>query len=212
MWLARFKVWHDSIIAPFTEGLNVTATVHYLNFFKKGKTFYNNKVAVFSGADWPEAVKRLKKGFRYELLEVDENKCFFRVPELGAFHTVALSSEVFLTQPIFFKDGYQYWEVASYDKKAIHDVYTKIKKLKGNAEILSLKKAKHIVFAAEPLIGRLSDKQREAFNLAYVNGFYAVPRRKSLEKIALAARIPYTTFRERLQRAESTLMQGIAST
>lgn len=211
MWIARFKVWHESIIAPFTEGLDVSATVYYLNFFKKGRTFYNNKVAVFSGPDWPEAVKRLKKGFRYELLEVDENKCFFRVPELGAFHTVALSSEVFLYQPIFFKDGYQYWEVASHDKKAIQAVYTKIKKLKGKAEIISLKKAKHIIFAAEPVVNRLSEKQAEAFTLAHSNGYYDVPRRRSLEEIAVSAGIPYTTLRERLQRAEAAIMAAAAS-
>src|SRR3989344_7277530 len=108
MWIARFKVWHDSIIAPVTEGLDVAAIVYYLNFFKKGKKVFHNKVAVFHGADWQQAVTRLKKIFRYEVLEIDENKVFFRVPEQKAFHTIVLSSEVFLTQPIVFKDGYQY--------------------------------------------------------------------------------------------------------
>ncbi len=211
MWIARFKVWHESAIAPVTEGLDVTATVHYLNFFKKGKTFYNNKVAVFSGSDWQKAVKRLSKVFKYEVLEVNGNKCFFRIPELGAFHTIALTSEVFLTQPIFFKGGYQYWEVASHDKKAIQKVYAKIKKLKGKAEIISLKQTKHVLFSAEPVIGKLSDKQREAFTLAYSNGYYSVPREKSLEEIAAIANIPYTTFRERLQRAEAMIMANVAA-
>ncbi len=211
MWIARFKVWHDSIVAPATRGLDVTGSVFYLNFFKKGNKFFHNKVAVFTGSDWSKAIVRLKKFFKYEILEIDENKVFFRVPELTAFHNIVLSSEVFLTQPIVFKDGYQYWEVASHDKKAIQSVYAAVKKFKGKAEILSLKRAKHIVFAAEPLLGRLSDKQREAFTLAFQSGYYAVPRKKTLEEIAILAKVPYTTFRERLQRAESTLMTAIAS-
>ncbi len=211
MWIARFKVWHQSIIAPFTEGLEVTATVYYLNFFKKGRKYFHNKVVVFTGAEWQKAVKRLVKGFKEELLEVDENKCFFRVPELKAFHNAVLSSGVFLTQPIIFKNGWQYWEVASNDKKAIQSVYNKIKRLKGKTEIISLKKTKHIEFAAEPFVNRLSEKQSEAFLLAFENGYYSVPREKTLEEIALQVGVPYTTFRERLQRAESTLMKCIAS-
>ncbi len=211
MWIARFKVWHNSIIAPATQGLDVTATVYYLNVFKKGAKLFHNKVVVFTGTDWQKAVARLQKSFHYQVLEVDENKCFFRVPELKAFHTIVLSSEVFLTQPIVFKGGFQYWEVASHDKKAIQAVYTKVKKVRGKAEILSLKRIKHIVFAAEPLISRLSDKQRDAFILAKAGGYYDVPRKKSLEDIAKNARVPYTTFRERLQRAESIIMHAAAA-
>ncbi len=211
MWIARFKVWHDSIIAPITEGLAVTATVYYLNVFKKGAKLYHNKVVVFTGSEWQKAVTKFQKIFKYEVLEVDENKCFFRVPELKAFHTIVLSSEVFLTQPIVFKGGFQYWEVASHDKKAIQSVYAHIKRAKGKVEILSLTRSKHIVFAAEPLIGRLSDKQRDAFQLAYTSGYYDVPRKKSLEEIAKTANVPYTTFRERLQRAEAILMHAAAA-
>ncbi|MFH0713954.1 MAG: helix-turn-helix domain-containing protein [Candidatus Micrarchaeota archaeon] len=210
MWIARFKVWHDSILAQFTKGLDVSAVVYYLNFFKKGNKYYHNKIAVFSGPDWKKAVRNVAKDFTGELLEVDENKCFFRIPESKAFHSIVLSSEVFLTQPILFKDGCQYWEVASNDKKAIQKVYNAVKRFKGGAEIIYLKKVKHLAFAAEPVLEKLSDKQRGAVMLAFQNGYYVIPRKKTLEEIAKNARIPYSTLRERLQRAESAIITSLA--
>ena len=52
----------------------------------------------------------------------------------------------------------------------------------------------------------LSEKQKQAFNLAMENGYYAYPRGVSLTKLAQIAKLSYSAFKENLRKAEEKIL------
>lgn len=61
----------------------------------------------------------------------------------------------------------------------------------------------------DPLVARLTDRQREALQVAYDLGFYETPRAASYEAIGEALGCAPSTANELLRRAEATLVAGV---
>ena len=53
---------------------------------------------------------------------------------------------------------------------------------------------------------RLSNKQREAYQLAVENGYYKFPRKIGLEEMAKIMKISVSTFQEHLRKAEEKII------
>ncbi|MDP3741951.1 MAG: helix-turn-helix domain-containing protein [Candidatus Micrarchaeota archaeon] len=57
----------------------------------------------------------------------------------------------------------------------------------------------------------LTQKQLIAFQLACQLGYYKYPRSVSLEQLAKAAKLSYSTYKEHLRRAEEKIMPHVIS-
>ena len=111
---------------------------------------------------------------------------------------------LFFTQPVLMKDGFEYWELGSWDKKQLVDFYNKTKKI-ATVELLKLKQEFPAVFI-QKAVPKLTAKQRTALELALEFGYYKYPREISVEELAKRVKMPRTTFQEHLRKAEEKVM------
>ncbi|MBI5036236.1 helix-turn-helix domain-containing protein [Candidatus Micrarchaeota archaeon] len=211
MWVAELKVWHEgSETCEVSEKFDVTIETHYLNVFTQHGKDYVTKVMVVRG-EKAEAAKRaiIEEVRRRGIVSIaDEgDQLFFIVPACEQFHTSVLGSNTFFVRAQLIKDGHLFWIVASWEKKHLMDLYKKIRKLpktKATIELLSLKQETVPIFASS-LLSTLTAKQRSAFESACHGGYYACPRKISLEDLAKKTGVAYTTFKDRLRSAEEKL-------
>jgi len=217
MWIAEFRVWHTGSAArEATKAFDATIETHYLNVFQQGRKEYVSGVMVFYGKQADAAMQYVINGLQKQgatNLKREGNQMFYTVASVHQFHSTVLNANVFFIRPQLIRDGFGYWTVAAWEKKhllAFYNALRKLPKTKATVELLSLKEGLAPVFPSS-LRHALSDKQREAFERACSEGYYATPRRISLEDLAEKAGLPYTTFKDRLRAAESELWPKLVS-
>ena len=217
MWIAEFKVWHTGSAArEATKKFDAIIETHYLNVFTQRKKELVSGVMVFYGRQANEAMDSVNDGLHRQHatnLKTEGNQLFYTVPTIGQFHSKVLNPQVFFVRPQVIRGGYGYWTVAAWEKKHLVSFYQTLKRLptaKATVQMLSLKQDVAPIFPSSIRHG-LSDKQRDAFERACAEGYYASPRRISLEELAEKSGLPYTTFKDRLRAAESGLWPKLVS-
>ncbi|MBI2445291.1 helix-turn-helix domain-containing protein [Candidatus Micrarchaeota archaeon] len=217
MWIAEFKVWHTGSAArEATARFDALIETHYLNVFTQKKKELVSGVMVYYGKQAEQAMQYVIEGLKKQgatNLKREGNQMFYTVASIHQFHSIVLNANVFFIRPQQIRGGYGYWTVAAWEKKHLLGFYNALRKLpksKATVELLSLKQGLAPVFPSS-IRHALSDKQREAFELACQEGYYASPRRASLEELAEKADLPYTTFKDRLRAAESELWPKLVS-
>lgn len=218
MWVAKFKVWHrGSEAIEITRRMDVSFESHYLNVYLERGVEYVNKALIARGSQAKEAiaafaVESKKRGLK--LIATEGNHVFFVAKGVQQFHSTVLGAKAFFVGPQWVKNGFLYWTVASWNKKNLKELYTKISRLpkdKVTIELLSLRKQPAATLGAS-LLGALSEKQLQALESACQSGYFKTPRKISLENLAKKNKLPYTTFKDRLRAAEEKLwaqvMQG----
>lgn len=99
-------------------------------------------------------------------------------------------------------EGYEYWHVGVVEKEAIERMRKDLKKA-GKLETLYIGK----VDFAQPL---LSEQQRKIFQYANIAGYYELPRKTTIAKIAVALHLNPATVGEHLLKAENKIIQSMA--
>ncbi len=212
MWIAEFKVWHaGSTVLEASRGLDAACASVYLNLVHhKGRDFVE-KVMVISGRDEKKLVAAVLADKRLRINHVEGNQVFYENTSAGLFHSHIFNSKVFFVKPFVIKGGFEYWTVASWDKRELLDLKRRIARLKGKAtiQLLSVKKAPVNIFLPA-LFTQLTAKQLGAFVKAVDHGYYTIPRKVSLEQLSQKLGVARTTLRERLRKAESKLLPQLA--
>ena len=98
--------------------------------------------------------------------------------------------------------GYEYWHIGLLDKKAIPVIIKEIKKI-GEMKALYIGEVDfgHIL---------LSDQQKKIFKYAFEQGYYEIPRKLTIEKIAKTLKLNHATVGEHLQKAENKVIVSMA--
>lgn len=215
MWIAEFRVWHESShVLRMTQELDVTVLSVYLSLYKKGRRTYINKVFSVNGPDAKEYIRRMREGHhRYEVHHAEDNYVFFSIPldpDTISYHAWVLDDRTFFVRPFILKGGYEYWTVASWDKKALTELYKRAKNAKGTGEqakieLLSLKQSAVDLFVPDAL-QRLGHVQANVLQAAITSGYYGYPRKLSLKQLAKQAGLSPATVREHLRKAEAKIL------
>jgi len=116
--------------------------------------------------------------------------------------------------PTIWKAGWEYFTVLSFRPSDFKGLFRELGRL-GPVEITSKKSyrgAAHGSFAISlpGLFSELTPKQLCAFMDAVENGYYAVPRRTTIGKIARAQRVARTTYDDHLRKAQSKIAIAIS--
>ncbi|MDP2717378.1 MAG: helix-turn-helix domain-containing protein, partial [Candidatus Micrarchaeota archaeon] len=188
---------------------------HYLNVFLRKGTEIVTGVMVFHGPQAEEAMADVMAEFGQGVrnLKREGNQLFYTAPGIRQFHSTVLNANAFFIRPQVIHGGFGYWTVAAWEKSHLMHLYQSIRRLpksKATIELLSLTQRPVPVFPSS-IRFQLTDKQREAFELACSQGYYESPRRVSLEALAEKAGLAYTTFKDRLRSAESQLWPKLVS-
>lgn len=222
MWIAKFKLYDkNSKFRELVEKYGVVVYYYPINYYIKNKRYFfiavgsilknNNKFLTEF-----KKFKKTKKGRKIELLEVEDD--FFTIITSYAIneeekrYVEAFYNPVIIhIKPIIFhKDGWEEWEIASMERKAIE------KLIEIGEEIYELKflefyKRKIKNFGFLTLLPELTDKQEKSLRLALESGYYNYPRKTSLDKLAKIAKLAFSTFQAHIRKAENKIISYVVS-
>lgn len=211
MWIAKFRIKHDCILGNRCEkfkvilqssnpyvwkenGKVISSSMHYmsgdsnnLNLFVKDLTKDKNVISVE------------RKGDMLFLLERAEEKAvqFF-------------NPKILFTKPVLMdKDGYETWEIASWQRKEIENFINKVEKLFENYKLLKFIETKIDNIFFPRLMPNLTQLQKQAIELAIQNGYYKTPRKIDLRKLAKLMKLSLSTYQQHLRAAEEKLIPNI---
>ena len=212
MWITRIKIKHDCVIGNRCEKFGVTTTGTPFNVFVEKGVTHSPQVQTLQGDEKnvKDFIKDLKKDKRITHFEVEGNTVFFieirkeKIP--ASFH----HTKLIFVKPVFVdKNGYEYWEVASWKKSILTDFIANMEKEIGKVEVLKIEETKLTDIYFAHLLPKLTSNQKRAIELAFENGFYAWPKRTDLGELAKIMKVSVPTYREHLKRAEEKLMPDL---
>ncbi len=209
LWIGVFKVRHEgSVVLDATIGRRTWGYAYYLNAFMKNNEPALTRVMVVCGEDAQDYLTQMRTEPRIIVKRVDGNKLFYSVRVVDTYHALVLTDDFFFIKPIYWKNGFEYWTVASYDKKVLAKLPTLATKRGGQIKLISIHKGTVDLFLPTAL-SDLTAKQLQAFTKASASGYYVVPRKTSVKKLAQVMRVPESTFREHLRKAEAKILSSI---
>lgn len=209
MWVAKFKIWHKNcLLRPKCMKYQVTDFVYLINSWKEKKQFYYTELHILQGSEENKNkfVRDLKKEKSIKKLEQKGNYIFTlnEEPIEKQYYVPVFDSKIIQIKPVAQRsDGFEDWELACWDKETlmkIMDVPV------FRVELKSIKNVKIDNIFIPHIYPKLSQKQREAIELAVKNGYYEYPRRIDLEKLAKLTNVKRQTFQENLRRAEKKIV------
>lgn len=216
MWNLKFKVKNTDIIyTPLTEKCKVVDYMYPVDRYKKGNKIFILSIHILEG-DEKEIkmfVREIKKHKKVIEFESYENRIILLIREEEKFYELLYNPELYFPSPVLIKEGNEFWNIASFDRKILEQLVSEIEKWDKklhNFELLQLKKGnlKEIYFPK--IFPILPEKQKQAFELAIKNGYYKFPRKINLIKLAKIMNISTQTFQEHLRKAEAKLLPFFA--
>lgn len=221
MWIAKFKIYDkNSKFRELVKKYGVVVYYYPINYYIKNRRYFfiavgsileNNKFLTEF-----KKFKKTKKGRKIELLEVED--AFFTIitsyvisEEEKRYVEAFYNPMIIHIKPIIFhKDGWEEWEIASMERKAIErliEIGEEIYELK----FLKFYKRKIKNFGFLTLLPELTDKQEKSLRLALESGYYNYPRKISLDKLAKVAKLAFSTFQAHIRKAENKIISYVVS-
>jgi len=211
MWVAKIKYKHDCILGNRCEKFKVSLQSVVLSVFKeKGKILtssmhymYGEKMNEFI-ADLQQDSKVIKlerKGNMFLLLEkADQKAVKHYIPKI-----------IFIKPVLMDKLGYETWEIGSWEKEEVSKFYQSIKQEIKEVKLLKLSQTNLDNIFFPRLMPDLTDKQKQALELAIEEGYYATPRKIDLRKLAKLMKISLATYQQHLRTAEEKMIPNLFS-
>jgi len=211
MWILKFRARDKGCIWSSRTGRYGIYDYQYeLATYRKGRRQRVVSAHILSGEpkrqeQYIEAVRKDKR-----VLKIERERNFFvavtEEPLWRMAHVYANPVLLFIKPIINTPEGCEEWEVGSYEKGVLVELWKVVRKL-YNGEQFSLKRRKIHGLLISMLSPRLSEKQREALNLAIDKNYYSFPRGATLEELARLTKVSRPAYEERLRRGERKLME-----
>ncbi len=213
MWLAKFKMKHDCIIGNRCEKFKVICQGSNPSVYKEHKNNISSSMFYMSGS--PENIEKFvkdlskdknvikleRKGDMFFLLEKAEEKAVqFYTPKI-----------IFVKPVLIDIQGYEHWEVASWERKEVENFVDKVEKTIDNFELKKIIQIKIDNVFFPKLMPDLTEKQKQAIDLAIQEGYYKNPRKIDLRKLAKLMGISLATYQQHLRVAEEKLIPNLLS-
>jgi len=210
MWVLKLKIKHDCSIGNRCEKYGVISHSIPLGNWKEKGYLFTSERHTLEGE--PEQIKKffndIGKDKRVINLEISGNTMFFIGKSREKIPSSFYTQKMFFTKPVFVDEhGYEYWEVASYNRNVLSDFLEALEKQHYEyLEMLQFRNIKldNIYFPA--IAPDLTEKQKAVFELAVKEGYYDIPKRTDLIKLAKIMKISVATYQEHLKRAEAKVV------
>ena len=169
------------------------------------KTYKESTVNALLQEAKKKFLNELKKEKRFVNLEFNEDFFIGTIKE-PAYAKVLYNKDIIHLAPALISDkGYEIINIACFDKKPLLKAINAVEKhLKG--ELLSIQEKKIKSISITKMHPDLTEKQKQAIELAIKNSYYTVPRKTSVEKLAKISGLSFSTFQVHLRKAEQKLM------
>ena len=209
MWIAKIKYEADKIgiLGKLAKKYDVTIIGYPVSSVKTKnglKAFFvgtiygdkKNKIKIF------EEIKNLNF---FENLEINDD---FIVAELKVSSDAEFLYDpkiIYARQGIIFPNGEEILEVTSFDRSELVDLFENLKN-KAFGKLISLKKESLSSISLVSIAPIITQKQRDAFELALAEGYYNHPRKTSIKELAKISNVSFSAFHAHLRKAENTLL------
>jgi len=210
MWIAKFKNWHKTcLIRPLCIKYNVTDFVYLLNSWTKGKKFYYTELHILEGEEENKKkfIKEFKKDKSIIKFELEGNQIFtlnLLTAKDSHVYSSIFDSRLIYVKPVTQRtDGFENWEIACWDKNPLMTI---IDNPYFEMKLIYVKEIKGANLFLPRIQPKISNKQRNAIQLAIKNNYYSFPRKTNLDKLAKIAKVSKPTFQENLRKAENKLI------
>jgi predicted DNA binding protein len=212
MWNLKFRVLNkDSIYTPPTLKFKIIDYFYPVDRYKKGNKILILGIHTLEGEEKEQNkfINLLKKNKKVKKFKKDGNKFIMLVEEEEKFYELLYNPELYLPSPTIIKEGYEYWNVAAWDRSVLEGLIKEIGKWKDKLQdfhLLKLQKSDLNEVYFPMLHPNLPEKQKESFIIALKNGYYSFPRKKDLKDLARIAGVSVSTYHENLRKAEAKLL------
>ena len=210
MWIGHFKVWHENCIyLTNSSKFNVVISMYPLNSYVEGKYRYHTNVNILSGShdDIKQFITAIKKDKRCLEFKGSGNVyvSYMRM-KLSDYHTTNYyTPKIFLLKPIIHKDGKEEWYFGAWEREIVSDLYNSFKKF-FHVEMLSIKEQDFTDLFIPHIMPKITEKQKEAIQLAIREGYYDFPRNIHLNELSKITGVSRVTYLEHLRKAECKII------
>lgn len=117
--------------------------------------------------------------------------------------------------PTRFQDGWEHYEVLSFDEEKTRWLFARLKEKGRNVELLRKRRLNTQALlntrslGVNALFAGLTEKQAQSMLLAFEHGYYDSPKKTTAAAIAVARGLSRSTFEEHLRKAENTLVANL---
>jgi len=209
MWLAKFRNWHrNCLIRPRCVKYKVSDAVFLLSCWIEKNKFYYTEFHVLQGRhdDVRKFIKDFRKDKGIKKFEVEGNHIMTLNEESSEkeYYSPVFDRRIVYIKPVMQRaDGYEDWEVASWNR----DILMSLMKVPAfDMKLISIQQVKIDNLFMPQIYPRLSPKQKDAIELAVKNEYYNFPRKVYLEKLAKISKVSRTTYEENLRKAENKII------
>lgn len=219
MWVLKLKVKEEFNIYN-KRSLQFKIKIQFFSrtYYSKGNKLFFINSGIISGKEKKKKqfFNDLKKDKKITNLEI--NGDFFisvyyekkSAKRIQALKTVYNQKIIFIKPVIIDEEGFEEWEVASFDRKDLEEIIKQGKLLlKEKFILLNFKKKKIKNLMIQSITPNLTSQQQKALELAIKNNYYGYPKKITLKKLAKMMNISESTYQFHLAKAEAKIIPSL---
>ena len=210
MWAAKVKICGEKgLLGNLAKKYNVSVVGYPISIKKKLKFIVVDALGLLFGKDNNKKnfIKELKKAKEVKNIEITGDFIIMQVIDPKELEPAYPSGIISLEPIVIESNGDNIYSVGSWDRKELNNFINFLyKKYRGKVSISKIENRKISNFSIVSLRPELTDKQKEAFDLAIKNGYYNYPRKTSVEKLAKISGVSFSAFHAHLRKAEKKLL------
>src|SRR3989338_5138925 len=213
MWLCKLKLRHsDCLITSRAEKYNVPVLSYPMGWYDQREIKYSTTICFFESVDKDakhNLLEDLKKDKRITNLEISGDVFVYQIKlgKHGQHVMLYYERKLFFPKPVINSpDGFEYWEIGSWNKDDITNFIKHLKKNMDVCEVLFINQTKLSELYFPNVMPNLSEEQKNSLKMAYANNYYTYPRKIKIEELAKLAKKSTSTFQEHLRKAEIKIM------
>ncbi len=216
MWITKLQLRHnDCPIVTRCQKFKLLVLSYPSTWYNKKGSKYATTTCYFQSSDEEKKKKfitDLKADKRITKVDISGDILTYEINlgKSGEHVMLYHDKRIFFVKPVVnHYDGHEYWEVAAWEKKELQQFIESLKKHMNICKILKMESSPLSDVYFPNIMPKVSPKQKKALELAYYHGYYAYPRKITLEELAKIAKVGISTFQEHLRRAELKLLPVI---
>ncbi|MDD5254007.1 MAG: helix-turn-helix domain-containing protein [Candidatus Nanoarchaeia archaeon] len=214
MWTTKIKLKHDCIIGTRCKKFGVIDAGISFNIFQEKGVTYSPQIHTVYGepAAINNFIKDIKKDKRIENFEIAGDSFFCLEVRKEHVPSTFKTDKLIFVKPVFVdREGYETWEVASWNKFNLTEFIKNLKKDFEDVKVLNIQQTKLTDVYYPHLMPDLTPSQKRAIGLAIENGYYDFPKKTNMKKLARIVGVSAPTFCEHLSKAEKKIIPNVLS-
>ena len=216
MWITKLQIKHeDCPIVNRCIKFGTTILSYPTNWYEKNGVKFATTTCYFQAADEEKKNKFIEdlksdKGVTKVETSGDIFTYEINLGKYGEHVMLYYNKQIFFVKPTINSiDGYEYWEVASWNQEELKQFIKLLEKHMAVCKVLRFEKSGLTDVYFPNVMPKLTKGQKKAIELAYSKGYYSYPRKATLEQLAKISNLGISTFQEHLRKAELKLLPAI---